>query len=346
MTHPAKTLPLDSSKSGAAAAASPISLLRIRDWWQFKLTPPLALFLATLVAAGEPLLPRWLDMLALLAGIAICAAFVSLINDYCDREEDARSGKANRVAAFPVGVARTMLILVVGAGVAIAVAWRDEPAALFLYAGSWIAFAAYSAPPMRLKTRGLPGVVADALGSTMFPVLLAVVLAGPPGGTGGDALMMMVAAAAVWAFGWGMRGILYHQLGDAESDGRGLVRTFVQRRGAKAAELLSQRVALPLELIGLLALFVIVGSVVPLVFLGIYMGVVAGRAKFMGFAGKRQLVLSEYYDGLLPLAMIVASAIRWPSDWSLIIPYLLLFGLRPAWVLYHAVKLSWGIVRG
>ena len=327
----------------AAARPSPLSAFRVADWWQFKLPPPLALFLGTLVAAGKPLMPRWLDMLALLAAIAACAACVSVINDYFDQEEDARSGKANRVAALSPGLVRTMALLPVAAGATIAFVWRGEPLALILYTASWIAFTAYSAPPLRLKTRGLWGVAADASGSTVFPVLLAVTLAGRTGASAFDP--SWVAAAAAWAAGWGMRGILWHQALDAASDQQGSVRTFVQRRGSRAALLLGRGVALPLELIGLFFLLTLGGSVAPIIFLGIYFGVVAGRSRLWGIADKRPLYLGEYYDGLLPLAMIAASALRFPADWLLLIPYFILFGRRPARVLYHAVKLSWDLVR-
>jgi 1,4-dihydroxy-2-naphthoate octaprenyltransferase len=324
-----------------ARRPSPLSVFRIADWWHFKLTPPLALFLATLITVGEPLMPRWLDMVLLVAGIAICAGFVSLINDYFDREEDARSGKANRVAALSSGVARTMFFLVVATGAGIAFAWRGEPLALLFYGMSWIAFTAYSAPPLRLKTRGLPGVFADACGSTVFPVLLAVVLAGRSGDAGTDIALM--AAAAAWGAGWGMRCILWHQAIDAGRDRRGSVRTFVQRRGARAARLLVLRVAVPLELAGLLSLFVMISSVVPAIFLALYLGVVAGRSKLWAPLKNRPLLLGEYYDGLLPLAMIAASALRYPADLFLLIPYFVLFGRRPFTVLYHAFALIWGM---
>lgn len=318
-------------------------VFRVADWWSFKLTPPLALFFGTLVATGQPLMPRWLDMVTLIGAIAICAAYVSLINDVFDREEDARSGKRNPLADVPPRASRILMLALPVAGAALASAWGGEPTVLLLYAASWIAFTAYSAPPFRLKTRGWPGIVADAAGATVFPVLLAVTLAGRSSASGPDPLW--IAAAAAWATGWGLRGILWHQLADAERDRAGSVRTFVQRSGPRAATLVGRYVALPLELSALALLLAKTGSVLPVIFLVLYLGVLAGRSKLWRASGGRALVLDEYYDGLLPLAMIAASALRHPSDWLLLIPFFILFGRRPTHVLHHALRLFWDLVQ-
>lgn len=324
------------SRSRGLPLRSLANAFRLADWWNFKLTPPLAVFCGSLLVSGEPLLPHWAEMGMLVAAIATCAAYVSLINDHFDREEDTRSGKANRLAELPLPLARLLMLAVGAVGAIIAFSWRTHLPAILCYAASWLVFTVYSAPPLRLKTRGFAGLLADAAGSTLFPVMLAVILAARTTSIGHDPAW--IAASAMWAAGWGLRGILWHQVKDAEHDRAGSVRTFVQRHGVNAAFRLRRYFALPLELIGLAVLTGKAGSLIPLLFLTLYLGVAAGRS-ILWRVPISGLILDEYYDGLLAPAMIAASAIRHPSDWLLLLPYFLLFGRRPAYVLYHALRL-------
>jgi 1,4-dihydroxy-2-naphthoate octaprenyltransferase len=309
--------------STQAAAA-----FRAGDWWQYKLTPPLAMFWATTIHSGRPLLPSWVEAGALVAAIAACAAYVSLVNDHFDRDEDARSGKPNQLARLSRGAAAALFALVAGAGLLFLWLWRGDPGIAAAYLGSWIAFTLYSAPPARLKTRGLPGVLADASGASLLPAVLAVLLAARADAQAPDPAWL--AAAAAWAFGWGLRGILWHQLGDLDSDRRGRVLTFAQRRGARAARRLSLRLALPLELAGLAALLWQLGSPLPPLFLLLYLALAGARAHFWKAGSYRPLLLDEYYDTLLPLALLLGSGARHPADLVLIVPLLLLSGRRAA----------------
>lgn len=322
-------------------ASKPASAFRTGDWWQYKLTPPLAMLWATTVAAGRPLLPSWTSAVALVAAVAACAAYVSLVNDHFDREEDRRSGKPNRLSSLSSGSASLLFALVAGAGLLFLWTWRGNAIAVAAYLGSWIAFTLYSAPPARLKTRGLPGILADAAGANLMPCILAVALAAQAMGRPPD--LPWIAAVAAWSSGWGLRGIVWHQLGDLESDRLGKVRTFAQRHGAEVAGRLSSRLALPLELSGLAALLWQVGSPLPPLFLLLYLAVVAGRSQFWR-RPRRILILDEYYDGLLPIALLLGSAASHPADLLLMAPLLLTFGRRPArvaWDSWHLVLTFW-----
>jgi 4-hydroxybenzoate polyprenyltransferase len=325
-------------RTGGWRSARPAAAFRASDWWNYKLTPPLAVLWATAVQAGRPLLPSWLEALALIAAIAVCAAYVSLVNDHFDRDEDARSGKPNQLSRRSRGSAALLFALVGGAGLLVLWMWSGVPAAAAAYLGSWIAFTLYSAPPARLKTRGLPGVLADASGASLLPCLLAALLAAHAMGHPPDPPWL--AAVAAWAFGWGLRGILWHQLADLESDRRGGVRTFAQRHGRKTAVRLSRFVAFPLELAGLAALLWQVGSPLPPLVLLLYLALVAARSHFWGARPRRTLLLDEYHDGLLPLSLLLASAVRHPADLVLLAPLLLLFGRRPARVAADAWQVA------
>ncbi|HEX8571642.1 MAG TPA: UbiA family prenyltransferase [Allosphingosinicella sp.] len=316
-------------KTGGWRSARPPGAFRVADWWSYKLTPPLAMLWATTIQAGRPLLPSWPEALALIAAIAVCAAYVSLVNDHFDRDEDARSGKPNQLSNRSRGAVALLFGLVGGAGLIMLLLWLwlGVPAAAAAYAGSWIAFTLYSAPPARLKTRGFPGILADATGASLLPCLLAALLAGHAIGRPPDPFWL--ASVAAWALGWGLRGILWHQLADLESDRLGGVRTFGQRHGRDNALRMSRWLAFPLELGGFAAVMWQVGSAALPIALLFYLALLAARSRFWG-ARPRTLLLDEYYDGLMPLALVIGSAARHPADLVLLAPLLLLFGRRPA----------------
>src|SRR4029077_12941145 len=101
------------------------------------------------------------------------------------------------------------------------------------YVGVWAAFSLYSIPPFRLKGRAALGLIADASGAHLFPVLVAALLALRARGDGLDPTW--VAACGAWAFAFGLRGILWHQLFDIDNDRKAGVHTFAVRHSGKAA---------------------------------------------------------------------------------------------------------------
>ena len=176
-------------------------------------------------------------------------------------------------------------------------------------------------------------MIADASGAHLFPTLVAVVVtfrwADRP-----VSVPWMLAVGA-WAFMNGLRGILWHQLSDAEHDRRALVRTFAQRHDARWIARLGTFVIFPVELAGLAGMLWQMGSVIPVIFLGFHLRlmvvrmrvwqmqavIVAPKARFL-------IVLHEYYDGLLPVAVLCASAWRHPADVMVLAIHLLLFSRR------------------
>jgi 4-hydroxybenzoate polyprenyltransferase len=308
--------------NGLAQAAA---AFRAVDWWRYKLTPPLAILWASMLQGGVPFLAHCREALVLVVAVAACAAYVSLINDLFDREEDARSGKPNRSAGLSRASVTLLLATVAVPGLFFLWTWRAQPAAALAYAGSWLIFTFYSVPPVRLKVRGLAGVFADAVGSTLLPCLLAAFIAA---NAGGRFDLQWIATVALWTLAWGLRGILWHQALDHAADSRSGVRTFAQRRGKRVARRLSHRTILPAELGALTALLWQFGSVIPVVALLLYLGLVAARRRLWQDP-RPVLLLDEYYDGLLPGALLLASAIAQPWDLVLLVPLFILFGGRP-----------------
>jgi 1,4-dihydroxy-2-naphthoate octaprenyltransferase len=100
---------------------------------------------------------------------------------------------------------------------------------------------AYSLPPVRLKQRGLGGVLADALYAHALPLAFAgatmqAVGDTLPGGQPPEALLWLTGLS--WSLCLGLRNILTHQLADAANDRRSGTRTFVVGAGTRLARAL------------------------------------------------------------------------------------------------------------
>lgn len=294
--------------------------VRASEWWEYKIAPVLAAFYGTLLIAGLPVSASWRAALMLVVAIAAEAAFVSVLNDVTDREVDRAAGKTLRHPS-PL-----MLVLSVAIGAGVGWLWRHDARLVMAYAAGWLAFALYSLPPFRLKTRGIAGVICDAAGAHLFPALTAVLLASHA------VNRAWLAAVAVWAFSSGVRGILWHQLRDAEADRRAGVRTFVMRHGVAFAERAGSFVVFPLQLVALAAMLWQLHSVWPLVALALYAVLMLLRpfrwdmhAAIVRPSSRSFQLLNEFDEGYLPVAILAASGELHRADWIVLAVHLALF---------------------
>jgi len=314
--------------------ANLIASVRAGEWWDYKLIPLLTAFYATVVLLERPIASLWPAALTLLLALIPGAAFVSLLNDLTDIDEDRAAGKPNRMAGRPVAFRIAAILLPVSAGILFLFLWRDEPMLMAVYLAAWIAFTLYSLPPFRLKARGLAGVLADASGAHLFPTLVAMLIAFRAAERPVDPVW--IAAGAAWAFGYGLRGILWHQLSDRENDRMAGVRTFAQRHPRHVPARLGAWLAFPLELLGLGMLIWKLDSPLPLLFLALYLSLVWFRirrwrmqAVLVDPKPKYLIFLQEYYNVFLPLAILLVSAAIFPIDALVLAAHLLIFHRRP-----------------
>lgn len=303
--------------------------IRAEQWWNYKLAPMYAVFYATAYLHHGAVASIWPAAVALLLAIASCAAYVSLINDLTDRAEDHRAGKSNRMAGRPAWQMALLLAAPLCVALAFCIFWRDDIPLVATYLGSWAAFSLYSIPPLRLKTRGVLGVFADASGSHVFPTLTAALLAVRALGSSIDPAWIV--ALAVWSLGCGLRGILWHQLYDFEADRAAAVQTFVVRRSRLAAVRIA-RIALLIESLGLAAVLWQIGSAWPLTFLLVYVVFAALKSRLWNVAiviaephGRYAILGQEYYTVLFPLGILLACALRNPIDWVVVAVHFLVF---------------------
>jgi hypothetical protein len=163
---------------------------------------------------------------------------------------------------------------------------------------------------------------------------------------GESANYFWLAAVGVWAFGCGLRGILWHQLADIENDQRAAVPTFAVRHSAASAARIAKYIAMPIEIIGLAAFLAQLGSILPLIFLALYGAFVVLRQRRWGVVvvvarpqPNYSILGHEYYGLLLPISVLVASALMHPADWLVVPVHLLLFAGSSVLFLGQAGKL-------
>ena len=328
-----QSIDVDAGESNRAPIGGPAALLRAGEWWEYKLVPILGLFYATAISLDASIASLWQAALILLLALAPGAAWVSILNDVTDREDDRRAGKRNRMAGVSRPFMAAAIVLPMAAGLVFVWLWRADGPLLAAYLAAWAAFALYSIPPFRLKARGLAGLIADSAGSNLFPTVVAVLLAFRAAEAPVD--VAWVAAAAAFAFAWGLRGIIRHQLLDEAHDRAAGVRTFAERHGREAAIRLARWVAFPIELVALAWLIGRMGEPGPFAALLLYALLLLGRlpkhrmrVTIVEPGPRTATLLQEYHDFFLPLALLIGSAVRHPSDSIVLAAHLILFPRR------------------
>lgn len=324
--------------------------MRASEWWDYKLVPILSAFYATAVILRVPLLSIATTAVVILLAMIPGAAYVSVINDVTDRDEDVAAGKRNRMIGKSRATIALLVAVTAGFGVVFAWLWRDDPFLLTCYLAAWLAFSLYSLPPFRLKTRGILGVLCDASGAHLFPTTVAAILTFRAAHRAIDPRWL--AAIATWSFAYGLRGILWHQLTDRDADRSAGVHTLAERHDPRLVARLGTWVAFPLELLAFAAMLWMLRSLWPLLFLVIYFFLTRRRMSWWQMQAvivvpkpHYFIVLHDYYDVFFPLALLVDAAVRHPLDAIVLAVHLLLFPARPLMTIKDLWKLRPGFLR-
>jgi 4-hydroxybenzoate polyprenyltransferase len=306
-------------------------IIRASEWWEYKLPPMLAVVYATILYTGKSLLELAPRFCILLLGIVIGAVYVSLVNDLTDIREDQASGKVNRLSRFPFWLRICLTILPVFGGFFFAFVFLNDALSVALYALCWIAFSLYSVPPFRLKKRGVLGVFADAAGAHLFPTLF--LLSAMTNYLDIPMDWYWFSVVAVWSLMYGLRGILWHQFFDRENDIASGVNTFASKKDPshfyKEAALV-----MSIELIALAFMLTHLFKPFPVVALLFYVVLLLGYSRIFGLRviaivppqnRPWHFSMSNYYQLLFPLSLIITSSFVYPQDWFLLAAQLLLF---------------------
>jgi tetratricopeptide (TPR) repeat protein/4-hydroxybenzoate polyprenyltransferase/2-polyprenyl-3-methyl-5-hydroxy-6-metoxy-1,4-benzoquinol methylase len=240
--------------------------IRSHEWWYYKIAPLLAVAYAEIFLIHLPPLQSIITVLTFLLSISSVAAYGYIVNDIFDIEVDRKAGKSNAMAQFLPWQRFLFCLLFVATGFALPILMKFGTLAIILLAINYLLPTLYSAPPLRLKERGIWGILSDAAGAHLVPTLfvaatfLHLSTAPQP-----NALTFSVIAAA-WAFFAGVRGILLHQLWDRDNDINSGISTFVTQFQPESVRLWINRLVFPYEIILFSALAVVLSRFSPWLF--------------------------------------------------------------------------------
>lgn len=252
-------------------AAGALGVVRFGNWWTHKIPPLLLVMYIELIRRHASLGAAVGAVCVLLCCVSCVAAYGHVVNDWTDIAEDQRAGKPNTMRDVRVGRRAALCAGLIVAAFLILTPFASAWPARIALAVNFLWPTLYSVPGVRLKERGLVGVLCDAAGSHITPTLFAfaaVTLFVPA-----PANAAVVTAVLLWATALGIKGILYHQIADRANDERAGVATYAATVDVTRLFAVLARYNLLLELPVSIFLTVAVAAFFPLaaVALGIYL---------------------------------------------------------------------------
>lgn len=303
--------------------------LKIYKWWNCQVpVMSIAVYYQLICAEATPNLGRALiTMLLYLVTIIGVAGYGQLMNDLCDREQDERTGTHNLLVGKNKSQIAFRFFLILAVGFA---PWIWLPGSSLIYALvclEVVLLTVYSVPPIRLKTRGILGVLVDASYAYSIPVLVSMLVFGRLCSV--TIPFQSLLLIFVWATAEGIFGISNHQLQDEKRDREDKIDTFVTRFGWEPTFRLISRWLLPLQVTLFLALIFYIGVRVPLVIIGyvVYVVWMLYRKQTFGIWRTMDLrrlpekdrvffidviLIFQFYIQWLPLLLLMALAWRTP----------------------------------
>ena len=263
-------------------AAHALGLVRFGNWWTHKIPPLLLVVYVELIRRHAPLGASVAAICVLVFCVSCVAAYGHVVNDWCDIADDERAGKPNAVRGVRVWQRAALCLGLVVAGFAVLAPFADAWPARIALAVNYLWPTLYSVPGVRLKERGLLGVLSDAAGSHITPTVFAfaevsVFVAGP-------ANAAVVTALLLWAAVLGIKGILYHMIADRANDESAGVDTFVATFDVSRLFAVLVRYNLLVELPVTVFVTVAVAAFVPLAVVALVVYLALESAKYaLGF---------------------------------------------------------------
>jgi 4-hydroxybenzoate polyprenyltransferase len=306
-----------------------LKTLRSIDWWEPKIIPLLSIGYLTILLHAENIWDHFGWLLFLILAISVGAIYVSILNDFTDLKFDMASGKTNRLERFSAKNRKFILLASIVLAVLFCLFFINDMLSLWLYLAAYISFSLYSIMPFRFKDRGILGVIADASGAHLFPSLLIVSSTSFRLGVEIDIYWFII--IGIWSFAYGLRGILWHQFWDKESDLSINIKTFATSTDTSLMKPI-EYIITAVELSALLLILFYILEPLPLVALLFYFLTLIGYKKLkiqsvmiLAPNGAYHILMNEFYLVLLPLSLIATCSIKSPLCWLLIVFHVLLF---------------------
>lgn len=307
--------------------------LRLSKPWKFKAPFLISIPYFVLLLSLQENKNSFFAILASICIIVGVAGIGYLTNDLGDRQKDQLIQKENVTASMSAFNMIFLFILFFGLALA---PWFYLPldrTSFFLLVFQFVLFFVYAFPPFRLKEKGLPGLITDALYVHVNPAILAAYTFYLFSGSSAPHFLFFLILLSGWQFLLGMRNIIFHQLEDVENDLQSGTRTFVTIHGKERVTGLVKRLILPLEVFLLVAFTIIIsilfnnyvlmiGTVGYWIILRIKTGPEGYNSGFRKFA---YIYLDDLRNKWIPLFILVALVIRSVHFLPILVLHFILF---------------------
>jgi 4-hydroxybenzoate polyprenyltransferase len=310
-------------------------LTRSHEWWDYKTPQVLSLAYATVLIANasmfEMLKPGFLTVFLSLVAMAL---YASIINDFTDLEIDLACGKSNMMQNLKP-VFRLLLVLASLVVVIIAAAFiYPNIYGVIFYLLITLSISLYSFHPVRLKKRGIWGVISCASAEHLFPTLFSIAVIAFYAHFKLNVWWLI--AAGTLSLMYGIRGILWHQFLDRDNDIQSNTKTFA---ATTTPQLFNKYIYLimAIELIALATVLMLMNLIYPILFLGLYLfylilqKLLFSTKVIVIISPKNedfQILMQDYYILFLPVSLLLFAAVKQPLGWVVLVIHLLLFHQR------------------
>jgi len=309
---------------------------RIKNWWNYKIPPLLGIAYALLLL-GDYTIAQAAKIVAVIISTSIGAAgYGHFINDICDIETDQKANKPNAAAQLQPWQRLLLCLLFLSIGFAAPLLTHLGTIPLALLIANYLLPTLYSVPPLRLKERGIWGILSDAAGAHLVPTLFVAATVLSPTTDPPRNALIFTGIAAAHAFFVGLRGILLHQLWDRANDLNSGTVTFVTQRSPETVQRWINCLIFPVEiaLLGSIAILLSGSAPLLLVLFIVYLLVIFGQVKFdqvslnpspLSPPVKQNIIPHDLYEVWLPLALAILLSSRNPYYLSFVVMTLILF---------------------
>ncbi|MFC4144066.1 UbiA family prenyltransferase [Pedobacter mendelii] len=307
-------------------------LTRAHEWWDFKTPQVLSLAYAAAIACNSLLFNLLFPAFFIIfTSLVVIAIYASIINDFTDLSIDTACGKANMMQNISIWMRMVLLITsIVLLAIAVYFIYPFRSACIF-YLGICISISIYSFEPIRLKKRGLWGVIACAMAEHFFPTLFAMSIIFYFANSKID--IFLLAIAGTISLCWGLRSILYHQFKDRENDKNSGIDTFANRINPNTFKFVprllvfTELFALTVLLISLKLWIVLIAFLVYLLFTFLKQYLFKSKIIIVisPKSGFYQIFMLEFYALFFPVALLIYVSAAQANGYIVLILHLILF---------------------
>ncbi len=310
-----------------------LKIARFSSWWYYKIPLFIVVLFVTIVGGAEIEKLNLLAIIKALFLMVVGATFVSVLNDYTDREVDLIAKKNNNFSKYSSGQSLVIMTVVLIASLTIPWMLRLSINAYLNYYLAIFSYILYSVKPVRLKDRGLWGMILDSLGSVVFPMGCFLYTSNP---NWSDRFSDSSQIALLsWLFFLAMRSILVHQVEDKTNDIHSGTNTFVTRFQESTVDRIGQ-----LLFVFEIAMFLacaysnkLIFNEIFLFFLLFYLGmqwlfkrIIWMKFSLFGKTNENTIVfMYDYYYSYLLICLVILLGLPWVWKLGILVVLILLF---------------------